>query len=93
MFARETADTEPDGLMSVFLFRCCCQYLLCDCDLLSLTLNSYLDWGGEFTPGNLDRAEETHCNTCYVWVRVRAHGSGSLGEPAFSVVPRCLCPV
>lgn len=47
--------------------------VLCDRDLLSLELNSYLDWGGEFTSGNPDKVEETHCNAYYVWVKMRAH--------------------
>lgn len=60
--APETVLRGHDELMSVFLPLCPLLLLepQLECDLLSLELNSELDWGGVFSSDNLDGGGETH---------------------------------
>lgn len=62
MSAQETVLTGYDELMSIFLSLCPLLLLepQLDCDLLSLELNSEIDWGGGFSSDHLDGSGETH---------------------------------
>lgn len=75
MSVQETVVTGYDELMSVFLSLC--PLLLpdpqLDCDLLSLELNSELDWGGGLSSGS----GKAHCKHAVPGWRCLYKRSGS----------------